>query len=109
MEIAALAQAFGPSGAMLALGLLALRGVLPWAKAYFDQQTATLAKLATTVEQLVEAQRASAVDLAELRRSSAEIALDVADLYRITRTEQPSRRRKLAAQHAQGNRNAPNP
>ena len=95
-------ELFGPVGAVLALGFLALRGGMPLLQKYLDKQAAAFERIVAT---LMEATKTLAQvtatlgelrnDMAEMRRDMGAMRSDLDALYERRSEKPPSRERAL--------------
>src|SRR4051812_3577498 len=94
-EFTALISAFGPTGAIIALAVMAMRGVWPWLR---DQY---LARQVNAIEKLVAYMERGDARLAQMEINQnatnaalQEIQLDLAALFTVLSEAQPSRPRQ---------------
>lgn len=103
-ELEPLVRLFGPTGAILALGIWTLRALMPVVRAYFVSQTEQLRRIADVASELRNQQVLFGQHLADIRTGIDEMQLDVARMYEIHRADQPSRARRKAPLAIEGGR-----
>lgn len=102
-ELSTLIQAFGPTGAIIALAVMVGRGVWPWLRdQYLARQVAAIEKLVAYMERsdarMAQLEINQNVTIAAL----GDIQQDLAALFAALTLEQPSRPRRSAAPATKG-------
>jgi len=102
-QIEPLFKIFGPTGAILALGIAALRAVWPWLRdVYLPGRLAAVKQQADAWTRIADLAERNHQQLIEVRQDIADVRQDIAALYERGRQVRPSRRAIVAGAAAEG-------
>lgn len=94
-ELTVFIQAFGPTGAILALAVMLGRSVWPWLRdQYLARQVAAIEKLVAYMERGDQRMHALESNQEATNHMLSEIQLDLSALFAALATEQPSRQKR---------------
>lgn len=94
-ELETLISTFGPAGAILAIGLAAIRAVWPWLRdVYLAGRLAAIKEQAAAWTRIADLAEHNSAQLQEVRQGIADVRQDIAALFergRLTRPSRPAR------------------